>query len=1458
VTVRGSGRFDGSEIAVCGMAGRFPGAPDLRAFWRNLSGGVESIRQFTDEELLKSGEKAEDLKAPNYVKARPVLDGVDLFDAPFFGFTRREAEILDPQHRFFLECAWEALEHAGYDTQRYQGVVSVFAGASFSNYLVHNIYKNRPVMESFGDLESTIYNVSDSLVTMLGYKLNLKGTCCGVQTFCSTSLVGVHLACQSLLSYESDIALAGGVTVYVPQVSGYFFQGGGIVSPDGHCRTFDAKAQGTVFGSGVGVVVLKRLKDALADGDTLHAIILGSAVNNDGSRKVSYAAPGVVGQTEVVVEALAAAGVDPETIQCVEAHGTGTGLGDPVEIKALTNAFRTKTAKKGFCAVGSVKTNVGHLDAAAGVAGLIKMILSLENRRIPPNVHFESPNPELDLENSPFFVSTNLAEWQRQLTPRRGGVSAFGVGGTNAHVILEEAPEIELGTASRTHQLLVLSAKTPEALDQSTRNLVEHFKRRADLRLPDAAYTLQVGRSAFRCRQMVVCVDLQDGVHALASLDAQRVRRRSSDRHNPPVVFMFPGDGAQYVNMGRVLYEGEKVFRDEVNRCCEHIAATFDLDVRGVLYPDLPTEELDGTRASLALFVVEYALARQWMAWGVQPEAMVGQGVGECVAAVLSDVVSLEDALWIVASWSGTKPAASGRAAVEAKRLGVRGLRLGSPQIACISSATGKWLTAAEATDPNWWLRPDPSPQRLPECIDTLLKDSGRVFLEVGPGNSLSNQVREHAPAGIERTTLHSIGGSLEEDNDTARMLDTLGQLWLVGLEVDWAGFYSQERRLRIPLPTYPFQHQRYWIDPLKESPPERPQEDRSDPSKWLYYPVWKSSLTPMEPRGASRYLLFVDSLGVGRRLAEGLRKGGDEVITVNLGDAFGGDPHRGFVLNPQNPQEYALLLNELRARGCLPAAIAHLWSVEPNPSKSSLDRLKKGSDLGFYSLLYLAQAIGQQQDIQSLALTVVSAGLHDIVGDEGLQPEKAPLLALCKVIPQEFEAIRCCVIDVDLVDGGKHPLEALLAELRSVPVDPVVAHRNGKRWVQSFQRFGAGPHTTRPLRDRGVWLITGGLGNVGYVLAATLATLARARLVLTGRSLPPPREEWDAWVASHETHDPTSLKIHKIRSLEGLGAEVLCVQADVANREQMGLAIENAKERFGAIHGVIHAAGLLGESTLRPIEALLPDLCQQQFAAKVDGLVILEELLRDVTLDVWLLTSSLSAVLGGYGYGAYASANAFMDAFAVGKRREGRAPWVSINWDHWQFAPVPAQRGAAPGGVAAHALRPEEGATVFAGIVLSQGLTSQGLTQILISTSDLDARIARWIMPESRTPPPKLRGASPPASDTAPSRTLHVAPRNDLERSLVSLWQELLGVEQVGIHDTFLDLGGDSLFTTRLLSTLRESGTVALPLTVLFEAPTIAGLAECIATGAWSNKMSPETNGGSSHLVGDHIEIAF
>ncbi|HEY6390642.1 MAG TPA: amino acid adenylation domain-containing protein, partial [Bryobacteraceae bacterium] len=868
------------DIAMVGMAGRFPGAKSVREFWENLKNGVESITRFTDDEL-EAGQ------GPNAIKARPILDDVEQFDASYFGILPKEAEVMDPQHRVFLECSVEALEDAGCDPARLSGAIGVFAGCSPNTYFLHNLCAGREFVEDYtggyqvANYQTMLGTSPDFLSTRVSYKLNLTGPSITLGTACSTSLVAVTQACESLIGGHCDAALAGGVSITFPQKRAYAYQEGGLASADGHCRAFDENAQGTVFGSGCAVVVLKRLEDALAAGDSIYAVIKGYGVNNDGATKVGFTAPSIEGQAAAIRRAHAMAGVDPASITYVEAHGTGTPLGDPVEIAALTQAFRLRTDKKQFCAIGTAKTNVGHLDAAAGITGLIKAALSIRDGVLPSTLHFKRPNPRIDFANSPFFVNDKLTEWKPVEFPRRAGVSAFGVGGTNAHVILEQAAAAASSASNSSHHLLVMSAKSQTALNAASERLADHLRGQPQANLADIAYTLQTGRKQFEHRRFIVCAGVEDAIARLVNPAAAQLTKAL------PIAFAFPGQGAQYPGMGRELYGALPVFRQHADECAELLRPHLGLDIRSAINGEVGHLQQTSI-AQPAIFTIEYALAKQWMSWGIQPQAMLGHSVGEFVAACLADVFSLSDALALVAArgrmmqelphgkmlsvrassekiqrYVGPELSIAAlnspnlcviagpegdmcelerslnRAGIACKQLRtshafhsaivdpilgplaeyIQKIPLRAPSIPYISTLTGEWITNQQATDPWYFARHCRETVQFSAAVRCLQKDRSWCVLEVGPGQSLTTLVRQH-----EQGATHSlIAVSSLAQNETAAMLSALGRLWQCGSEPDWNEIHRGRRRRRISLPAYPFERKRYWIDPPnKKSNSER------------------------------------------------------------------------------------------------------------------------------------------------------------------------------------------------------------------------------------------------------------------------------------------------------------------------------------------------------------------------------------------------------------------------------------------------------------------------------------------------------------------------------------------------------------------------------------------------------------------------------------------------------------
>ncbi len=1527
-------------IAIIGMAGRFPGAADLHDFWQNLRDGVESITRFSEDELRRSGVDPALLRDPNYVPARGTLGDADLFDAAFFGINPREAEVLDPQHRLFLESAWEALENAGYDPEREPRPTGVFAGTTMSTYLLSNLLANPELLRTVGAYQTMLGNDKDYLATRVSYKLNLRGPSMVIQTACSTSLVAVQTACNALLTGQCDMALAGGVSIGFPQRTGYVYQPGMILSPDGHCRAFDAEAGGTVGGEGVGIVVLKRLVDALADGDHVRAVIRGAAINNDGSLKVGYTAPSVDGQAEVITRAQALGGVSPDTISYIEAHGTGTELGDPIEIAALTNVFRAATDRTGFCAVGSVKTNIGHLDAAAGVAGLIKAVLALEHEAIPRSLHFVRPNPQIDFEHSPFFVNDTLREWARGDQPRRAGVSSFGIGGTNAHVVLEEAPRRPAPAGGAGLQLLPLSARTPAALDQARRRLARRLQDEPDLPLADVAFTLQQGRTVFPHRLALVCRDTRDAAEALADLRSTRVVASPQRAGERTVAFLFPGQGAQYATMGRGLYEREPAFRAAVGACAELIRAPLGIDLRTLLYPedaDVAAADARLRQTSIAqpaLFVTEYALARLWMSAGLQPDAMLGHSIGEYVAACLAGVLSLEDALTLVVERGRLMDIPGGAmlavplpaeqlaalldgdltiAAANAPRLcvasgpeaeiarleqrlaaagtpgrrlhtahafhsammepalapfaaAVARVRLNPPRIPFLSNVTGTWISAADATDPSYWVRHIRSTVRFSDGLRLLLEDPARVLLEVGPGNTLTTLARQHQ--GTQRTFVSSLRHPRESVDDGETFLGAVGRLWVAGVPIEWKTMDGGRSGRRVALPTYPFERQRFWAEPQPvRQVPDAQLAVRKDPeiANWFYVPSWQR--VPLSPHdsapAAGAWLVFCDSRGLGERIVARLRARGDTAIAVTPGDGFAALPDGRYTVVPGSVDDLAALLGDLEQKRLAPARVVHSWSLTPPaaPRLPDAEGLRRMHRDGFQTLTAFVQAVGVRRLHAEIQLGIVTDQLQQVTREAVVAPQRATLLGACMVIPQEHPEITCRSLDVataDIDEATPDLIDALVAEFDQPRDEAFVALRDGQRWLRSFVPYplASGP-TPELLRKQGVYLLTGGLGGIGLSLAGYLARTVQARLVLVARSTLPPRATWDDALAAPDAPADVVRRIRAVRELEAAGAEVLTLQADVTDRTQMQHCIAGARARFGALDGVIHAAGAHDPEMIRErtTQASLRAL-----ATKVDGTSILLSLLADDPPDFVVFCSSISATLGGLGAAEYAGSNAYLDAMARAEQRQGARPRViAIAWDSWRDvgfvtrSEAPRERSAAEEYVA-NSIRPTEGIETFVRALRA------GVPEIIVSARALPYQeLVRRALPPRTT---RQRGAEAGAPGAGTSEATHdrpdvsttyVEPASETERAVAALWQQLLGIERVGLNDDFFELGGHSLLATQLISRLREIFGIRLPLRALFEATTVAAMAERVELLRWGMRSAGEVTTDSDR---EEIEI--
>ncbi|KTD57099.1 polyketide synthase [Legionella sainthelensi] len=1470
------------DIAIVGMSCRFPGANNIDQFWDNLCQGKDCLTRFNSEEFSSSLQKTS-----NFVPVKGVLTDIDQFDASFFNFSPVDANITDPQQRIFLECAWEALEHAAVAPKKQEErTISVFAGMTDSTYLHENLLKNNRFCREYDLFHQRIATSLSMLSTQTSYRLNLKGRSVNVNTACSTGLIAVDHACQDLILGHSDIALAGASCITIPQIDGYIYQPGSIVSPDGYCRPFSSKANGTVFSNGVGVVVLKRLEDAINDRNTIYAVIKSRGVNNDGVDKLGFTAPSMSGQVSCIKDALCQAKITPEQISFVETHGTATALGDVIEIHALSAVYREQTDRSHYCALGSVKANIGHTDVAAGIAGLIKTALCLYYKKITPLIYFDKPNPHLGLEGSPFYVNDQLMDWENDHGVRYAGISSFGVGGTNVHMILSDYDVHQQSTPRllQTEELVMISGKTQRALEEQIQKLDQYLSTDEchDYMLRNIAYTLHKGRDDFNWRHFSVgkkIIEIQKGFQENYSVYCD-------DELQYSVVLMFSGQGTQYPRMAMELFDLIPRFREYVLQGINAANHYLNCDLL-YLIKNSATDSLAPTQFTQpALFIIEYALARLLMDCGVQPDVLIGHSIGEYVAACLAGVFSFEDGIALVCERgllmanvpagqmlsiecsdeecqeyqliAGVSLALHNAThqyvlAGSPERIEIlerhlmkhkkqyhklkvshafhsdmmeclekpfkelfSNITLSPPTIPIVSNVTGDWLSAEDAMSPDYWYRHLRHTVQFARGVHLLLQDEHPLFVEVGLGQSLCGFVTTMSSQPIFVTP--TLPGRYKAVSDMTQFLTTLGRLWTKGVSVLLDPVYGSSIRKKIALPTYAFQRQRYWIHPDEGSL-------KHNKGTTLYSPVWTREALSEVSHACKvsdyQWVVFKDTMDIGQQIINVLSFYNAQPVIIEAGDEFIIHSQTHFTINPAVKEHYIDCFNCLKKALNHPKFI-HCWSLDAIEEPQNDTTIESGFDKGFYSLLYVIQSyvelIGAQHE---LSCCIMTHGTQPVLGTERLSPANATLSSFCRVVPLEHPLIRCLMVDIARDVKGVD-LTLIFADILATLIDKseniLIAYRNNYRWLPSHVAIENNFLKSR-LSDKGIYLITGGLGGIGLALSEAIATqVSQPILILSSRRSYPPQDQWTQILKdkNHEEHGTIS----QLKYIESLGASINLYPCDVTNEQEVSQLLHWIFLNFGKLNGLIHAAGRAGKGV---IQLKTHEKAHQVLSTKIYGAYYLAKATHNLPiLDFVVLISSIAAVVGAKGQLDYSAANAGLDVMAQSNLFHSKFT-LSLNWNTWRDV------GMSVDSSTTNALNlfnlgndisSQEGQSLFLNAL------STSYRQLIISNYELARYQALLANPVNQQEETK----NTVAREYLNIKTIYSEPEDELEKQLAELWQECLHIDFIGREDNFFALGGHSLKAMSLVEQMNAVFNCSLSIQHMYKAPTIALLRQLIS----------------------------
>ncbi len=1477
-------------IAIVGIACRFPQASNTYEYWQNIEKGIDCI---TREDHYDDGNF--NSQENKHIYAEGLLDKIEYFDHRFFNYSIHEAMLMDPQQRLFLEVSWEALEFAGYSVDKYTGRIGVYAGMADSSYLFNNIMQNNKVFAKLGSTERSIATSNAFLAMKVSYKLNLHGPSLNINTTCSTGLSTVITAIDELLNYKCDMALVGAATINVSNQLGYEYQDDNIYSKDGYCRPFDANASGTVPASGVAALVLKRYEDAIADHDHIEAVIIGSGINNDGLIKASFTAPSSIYQTECILDALATAEISADTIEYVEAHGTGTIMGDPIEVKALTDAYRTQTSKRQYCAIGSVKENIGHTDTVAGLAGLIKATYALRTKLLPPSIHFEQVNPQLNLAQSPFYINTTLKNWESAKGhPRRAAVSSFGIGGTNTHVIIQEAAQQIAMPTFRPFHVLTLSAQSHNSLIQKIHDLKNYLslhynqKNASVEKLADIAFTLGVGRKEFEYRTALVCENYSEAFNQLGVFSVSEIRRLPPHESRHQVAFVFLGQGEKQLQAAYFIYQREPIFRTHFDDCAARLYSLFDIDIRYIL--SLTSEQEASTSQLLEhpeflqplLFTIQYALAKLLLHWNIIPSVYIGHSLGEYAAAHFAGVFSLEDSLYLVAQRarlmsslengamlavglaedqiskyiqhplalaavnqadlcvvSGPNEAIENfrnlmielhQSNIFLKNLDVSyafhssmiepilndyrnelaSIKMNLPSVPIISTLTGHFINEDIATV-DYWINQCRQTVRFHDAITSLAKHHPQqILFQLGLGKSMG----EYTTSEINNSfvmcrPLATQKSSRDKPQEMYRQLYyDIAKAWLYGVSINWGHFYDNEKRQRVPLPTYPFARQKFWIEPDQD----KAQGLAEEPTNAIgYYEVsWyrnilKNITQELNFPAHLRWLIFYYPCTLMDNIISILNNNKQDYYLIEPGDQFQQN-ERSIKINIHDNIHYNMLIDavinlESKSNNIY---FIHAWGVEQFANNASITHasLQHIELLTFYSILWFIQALTAVTETIKLNGTIITTEVNSVTGDEHICPAKATLLGLNLVVPQEHSNIKLQCVDVTQTEENSINTQIIATDilLQLLNINDQYncgSYRNNVRWEKEFRAQKNHAIKAKIDLNNGTFLITGGLGGIGLHVADVLLAQGAQTVILTSRQV----TGFSSDIAELKTlkHAKTFASSWRKKN-----KNVVFSYLDLSDETTIITLKENIINAYGSIDGIVHAAGVSGHNLARLKK--INDV-ESQFDAKVYGTYYLAKHFSNSALKFFISCSSLTAEIGGVGQCDYAGANACIAAFSYSQFFRPDTFVSAIGWNGWVDTGLfKNSTDIIQNLVMNNTILPDEGRQIFIEVLKKQ------LTNPIISNVDLNEFIFKY----------KDNIKSLLTIENSTEKPVNISNNQTVLVKIKKIYEEILESKDISIDDDFFELGGHSLLALMLISKLASTFNEKIPLNLIYELRTI------------------------------------